>query len=604
MASGERKGIRLKEPPKPLLRALHEGFRFAFLSGILTAFFVARAEGQTSSSSPQSPQPATSQGAQQPSAKAENEEIISHDTPATFKVRVNVVFVRVVVRDSNGKAIPNLKKEDFQLADNRKLQIISSFAVETPGLHVATLKMDEGTGAAPSEGTPVKPADLPARFITLYFDDLHLSMQDAMLSRQAATKLLAAMQPGDRLAIFTTSGQVEQDFTSDRSKLEDALIRIVPRPLTSRSFSACPPMTLYEAYQIIEVNDPLATQVATADAMACINDPQAAAALAQMAAQQELTSGESEMQFSFRNLDTLIARMRSLPGQRIIVMMSPGFFVTPSMYESGDIIDRATKANIVINSIDARGLYVSSVFDVENQSTDALHMQFITTEESIQDDILAELADGTGGTFFHNRNDIDQGLLQATQEPEVSYLLGFTPQNLKLDGKYHHLRVTLTGKQKWNLQARHGYFAPKGNIDPDVAAKEEIQQAVFSQEELQDLPLECQTQFFKGADGVRLTVVAHITTKGLKFLRVGDRSNDNLTVATAIFDENGNLVTGVEKIIEMRLRDTTLEQLNRFGVSIKSTFDVQPGTFLVRIVVRDSEGAQMAAMNRGVVIPY
>lgn len=69
-------------------------------------------------------------------------------------------------------------------------------------------------------------------------------------------------------------------------------------------------------------------------------------------------------------------------------------------------------------------------------------------------------------------------------------------------------------------------------------------------------------------------------------------------------DENGNLVTGLEKIIEMRLRDMTLEHLNRFGVSVKSTFDVQPGAFLVRVVVRDSEGAQMAAVNRGVVIPY
>jgi hypothetical protein len=284
-------------------------------------------------------------------------------------------------------------------------------------------------------------------------------------------------------------------------------------------------------------------------------------------------------------------------------MMSPGFFVTPSMHGSGDVIDRATKANIVINSIDARGLYVPSVFDVANPSMDPPHTQMISTEELVQADVLAELADGTGGTLFHNRNDIGQGLLQATQEPEVSYLLGFTPQNLKLDGKYHHLTVTLTGRQKWNLQARHGYFAPKGNTDPEEAAKEEIRQAIFSQEKLQDLPLECQTQFFKTANGTRLAVVAHITTKGLKFVRAGDRSKDNLTVATAIFDDNGNLVTGVEKIIEMRLRDVTLERLNRSGVSVKSTFDVQPGTFLVRIVVRDSEGAEMAAMNRGVVIP-
>lgn len=596
------------------LRGLPRAIRVILLAGILSALSDVGTKAQvtpnpTQTSSPPSPQPPPSQDAPKPVSQDQTQEIASHDSPATFKVRVNLVFVRVVVRDSNGKVIPNLKKEDFQLADNRKLQVISTFAVESPGSHVTTVKMDKDSGPAPAEGTPVKPTELPQRFITLFFDDLHLSTQDAMLSRQAATKLFAAMHTSDRFSIYTSSGQVQQDFTAERAKLEETLQRILPRPLQQHLSSDCPPMTLYEAYQILEANDPTALQVATADALACSGTPQAAAMTVQMAAQRELSSGESEMQFSFRNLDSVIRRMSSLPGQRVIVMMSPGFFVTPSMRESGDIIDRATKANIVINSIDARGLYVSSIFDASNSSggdptTLPLRTAFITTEESIQEDILAELADGTGGTFFHNRNDIDQGLLQAAQEPEVAYVLGFTPQNLKLDGKYHHLKVTLTSKQKWNLQARRGYFAPRGDMNPETLAREEIRQAVYSQEELQDLPLDCQTQFFKVANGVRLAVVAHVTTKGLKFAREGDRSKNNLTVATAIFDENGNLVTGIEKIIEMKLRDATLDRINRSGVSVKSTFDVQPGTFLVRIVVRDSEGAQMAAVNRGVVIPY
>lgn len=583
----------------------------AFLAAILSSFVLPLADAQSPSGPPQAAAPSGgSQDDKRPASKSQSEEITSHDSPATFKVRVNLVFVRVVVRDTNGKVIPNLKKEDFQLADNRKLQVISTFAVETPGSHVTTVKMDKDSGPAPTEGTPVKPAELPERFITLFFDDLHLTTQDAMLSQQAASKLFAAMRTSDRFSIYTSSGQVQQDFTGERAKLEETLRRILPRPLSNRASSDCPPMTYYEAYQIVEVNDPIATQVATADAAVCSGNSQGAAQLAQMAAQREYSAGDSETQFSFRNLDGVIARMRSLPGQRIIVMMSPGFFVTPQLRESGDIIDRATKANIVINSIDARGLYVSSIYDASNGSfagnaaTAGIRTNFIMTEEAIQDDILAELADGTGGTFFHNRNDIDQGLLQAAQEPQVSYLLGFTPQNLKLDGKYHHLKVTFTSKQKWNLQARRGYFAPRGDLDPETRAKEEIRQAVYSQEELQDLPLDCQTQFFKAANGARLSVVAHITTKDLKFARAGDRSRDKLTVATAIFDENGNIVTGVEKIIEMQLRDATLERISRSGISVKSTFDVQPGTFLVRVVVRDSEGAQMAAINRGVVIPY
>src|SRR5260370_38099716 len=70
--------------------------------------------------------------AAQAPASGENQEVSSHDTPTTFKVRVNLVLIRVVVRDSHGKLVPNLKNEDFQLYDNRKLQTISSFSLSTP----------------------------------------------------------------------------------------------------------------------------------------------------------------------------------------------------------------------------------------------------------------------------------------------------------------------------------------------------------------------------------------------------------------------------------------------------------------------------------------
>jgi VWFA-related protein len=583
---------------------------FTFLGGIF--FFnclpVARAQAPSATSqAPQAPQADTSQNAPKTDAKAPSDEIVSHDTPTTFKVRVNLVLVRVVVRDSNGKVVSNLKKEDFQLADERKPQIISSFSMETPVSHVSTVKMDSAEAA--SEGTPVKAPELPQRFVTLFFDDLHLSMQDAMQSKQAATKLFAAMGAGDRLAIFTTSGQVKQDFTTDRGKLEEALQRIVPRPLSESSPNDCPPMTFYEAYLIEDANDPTALQVAISDVAKCSGaSGKTAQNLAQAAAQRELTLGESQIQVAFSSLDALIRRMSALPGQRIIVMMSPGFFVTPAMHQTGGIIDQATKANVVINSIDARGLYVSSVYDASDATpvdprTNPVTTQWVMAEETVQNDVLAEFADGTGGTFFHNRNDIDQGLLQAAAEPEASYLLGFAPQNLKLDGKYHRLKVTLTNKQKWVLQARHGYFAPHGEADPQTTAKEEIRQAIFSQEELNDLPIECATQFFKSSNGVRLSVVTHLDTKPLKFRKAEDRNNDNLSISTVVFDENGNFLAGQEKILDLKLKDTTLERVNRAGLSVKSSFDLQPGTFLVRVVVRDSEGAQMATMNRGVVIP-
>jgi VWFA-related protein len=518
-------------------------------------------------------------------------------------VRVNLVLVRVVVRDTSGKVITNLKKEDFQLEDNRKRQTISTFSLETPTSEISTVKL--GTAeATPEESPPVKVPQLPQRFVALFFDDLDLSMADAMLSKQAATKLLGSMQASDRFAIFTTSGQVAEDFTGDRAKLNEAIQRIVPHPQTNAS--DCPPMSLYEAYQIVQANDPFALSVAVQDVIHCASvTPEQAESLARSAAQRGFTLGEFQVHQAFQSISELIRRMSVAPGQRTIVLMSPGFFVAPSsQQQSGELIDRATKANVVINTIDARGLYVSSMFQSDtNMLQSTLKARLIQTEESLRNDVLAEIADGTGGLFFHNRNDIDQGLLQAAAEPEVSYVLGFTPENLKLDGKYHHLKVTLTNKEKWTLQARHGYFAPHGEADPEAATKEEIRQAIYSQGELHDLPIGCQTQYFSNATGKHLSVLLHIQTGTLKFRKADDRNKNNLTIATAIFDGNGNLVAGSEKIVEMQLRDSTLGRVNKAGLNVRSRYDLQAGTFLLRIVVRDSEGAQMAALSRGVTIP-
>ena len=60
-------------------------------------------------------------------------EMATHDEPALFKARVNLVMVPVVVRDRKGNAVGNLKQEDFQLFDKGKPQYIARFSMERAG---------------------------------------------------------------------------------------------------------------------------------------------------------------------------------------------------------------------------------------------------------------------------------------------------------------------------------------------------------------------------------------------------------------------------------------------------------------------------------------
>ncbi len=174
-----------------------------------------------------------------------------------------------------------------------------------------------------------------------------------------------------------------------------------------------------------------------------------------------------------------------------------------------------------------------------------------------------------------------------------------------MDGQFHSLKVTLTDKRKFTIQARRGYYAPKKVNDPNQQAKDEIQDAVFSRDEIMDLPLQLQTQYFKAeGSGAHLSVVSRLEIGTVHFRKADGRNWDNLTLATVIFDDNGNFVTGNEKIVQLRLLDATYTKLLHSGFVVKSSFDVKPGKYMIRQVVRDSEGSQMAARNGAVDIPY
>ncbi len=553
-----------------------------------------------------------------PATAGPNEEVSSRDTPTTFKVRVNLVLVRVVVRDQQGKIVSNLKKEDFHLYDNRKLQTISSFGVETPETRTASAVASSAAEGSSSSADAAggKAVVLPQRFVSMVFDDVHLSMADAVFVRDSATRFFGALAASDRVSLNTTSGQLTQEFTDDHNKLTKALLGIVPHSVTSHNFHDCPDVSYYQADLIVNKSDQQAFGVATEEALQCAfnGDTRMMAAaqnLARVAADRMVAQGDNETQYAYRHLEDVVRRLANMPGQRVLVLVSPGFITTTLQSEASEMVDRATRANIVINTIDARGLYAPDVMgDIADPSIDTIRTagykgSYRVAAQFAQEDVLAQLADGTGGKFFHNRNDVDEAMREAGAAPAFSYLLGFSPQNLKIDGRFHTLKVALTSKEKFGIQARHGYFAPKTLTDPAEATKLEMQEALFSQEEIRDLPVELQTQFFKKDEAqARLAVLTRFDVKGIHFRKVQGRNNDQLTIVAGIFDENGNFITGLSKVVEMKLLDTTYSRLSRSGFTVKTSFDVKPGTYLVRLVVRDAEGAQMAARNGAVVIPY
>lgn len=548
-------------------------------------------------------------------------EISSHDQPATFKVNVKLVVVRAVIRDAQGHAVGNLQKDDFQIFDRGKPQLITQFEVERPGDLVAKARQtaaQDSTNALPGETPAAKDAGAaPERFIAYLFDDVHIEFGDLARVREAAQRHFQTLRPTDRAAIFTTSGQTMLDYTDDRAKLHDTLLRLLPRPIARISASSeCPQISHYQGDLIVNKNDPQAQQVALQEALGCIPPvpgisqatlTSQAEGMVQMATQEAINSGGHESQVSLGVLRDVVRNISRKPGQRTVILVSPGFIAPQMEYDYMDTIDRAVRSQVVINALDARGLYVIMPFgDASTSLRTAPPPQKVLIETAAaeaNDDLLATLADGTGGVFYHNNNDFDEGFRRIAEAPEFSYILAFTPQDLKLDGGFHSLRVTLRNGKKLSIQARRGYFAPKHAADPNEQAKQEIEEAMYSQEEIHNLPVKLHTQFFKASDdAAKLIVLAHVDVQHIRYKKADGRNNDVLTCVSAVFNRNGNFLQGMEKTVTMHWKDETLDRKLSPGITLKSSFDVKPGSYLVRLVVRDSEGQLMSAENGTVEI--
>jgi VWFA-related protein len=553
-------------------------------------------------------------------------EMTTRTAQVPLESHVNLVPVRVIVHDSHGNAVGDLREADFEIRQDGKPQVISHFSVETPASLAA--KVARGTAAEGSllaaTGSPAAPTALPTRFVALTMDDSHLNTQDLLRMRLAAIRYVnTQVKPNERVALYTISGLNQVDFTDDHQKITDQLKVLISRPAGGFDPSSqhdCLVMSYYEADQIQTYHDPEATGVAQADALACAVAQGVPAQAQQSVANsiyestvaQVAQAGEINTQFTVRRLDEIVRRISAMPGQRSMVLLSPGFITSTFEYEVLQVIDRAARLNVFINTLDARGLYtIDPIGDISQPAplhasgqTAGISLQFRMTEQRVQSEVLQDLADSTGGFYFRNNNDLDAGLRQTAAEPGVSYLLAFVPADLKNDGKFHTVNVKMLTKEKYTVQARRGFFAPKHGRTPDELAKQDIEDAIFSQEEQQGLPVQLNLQYFKVDDAnAKLAVLTHVDLNQMRFDRADDRNSDNLTIVAALFDRNGNFIKADQKTLEMHLKDATLEKLHRSGLTVKTNFDVKPGGYMVRLVVRDSKDSQIGSRNGVVDIP-
>jgi VWFA-related protein len=542
-------------------------------------------------------------------AQAQTGEVTTREETPTFQSSVNLVRIPVVVRDKQGHTVGTFHKEDFQVTDRGKPQYVSQFAIEGSAVpKPAPQTPVEIPGELATEGTKLV---VPTRFTAFVFDDVHLKIEDLMNARVAALKHIEhGIRPQDRIALLTLSGKLSLEFTNDVAKFRETLMKIMPQPPRSHF----PPASFFLADQWVNRDDSQALALQTAVTIDCLNlqGPAAAAAgsIAQSTLREVANEGAGEAINSFRILNNIVRLLGAMPGDRIIILASPGMYLPDELQKDlSESIDRATRSGVIINTLDARGVYtVDPTGDIPNcrltnPNTQMLVAKYDNFANAAQGMILGDLAHATGGTAVSD-NDLAGGFDRLANPPEYVYYLGFYPKDLKPDGKFHEIKVTLANSKGLSVQARKGYWAPSHEEDAATAATREIGEAVFSHDELRDLPIDIHTQFFKTtADDARLKITTHLDIRQLHLRKQDERNRDDVTLVCALFDGNGNYIKGAQKVVELRLKDESLERRRTLGVTVNTDLDVKTGPYMIRVVVRDAEGQQMAAANGVVEIP-
>ncbi len=403
----------------------------------------------------------------------------------TLHVEVPELLIPAVVRDKQGRAVGKLGQSDFTVFDQGKIRAITGFTV-VKSAATGVVSTGAETGATAGSGVAVSgasatPAPQQNRFILFLFDDRHLNSSDLAITQTAAIKMLdEPLAATDYESVLSFSG-VNSGITRDRAVLQAAIKKLKVHRTFQHDTRDCPDIDYYAADKILNQHDSTEFEVAVAKAKTCgatgfyspggsggIDDPNSLAQqLARNAATRALAGGEEDARQSLLLMGAVVSAMSKLPGQRTLILVSPGFLsLSPeAMTFKSELLDRAAGSNVVISALDARGLYAGNA-DASLGGNTTISDSFGQTSQDrlaameASENAMAELAYGTGGTFFHNNNDLENGLKSLAAAPQYLYLLQVSLKDVKPTGTYHSLQVKVD-QHGLDVQARRGYFAPK-----------------------------------------------------------------------------------------------------------------------------------------------
>jgi VWFA-related protein len=549
-----------------------------------------------------------------------------------FPAAVEEVLVDVAVSDRDGAAVGGLRREDFVLSEDGVPQTIASFeAVEvTPGAPRDTLAPASTVSANPRAGDPT-----PGRTFLVVFDDLRLTPAQGESARRALQDFLRSrVEDEDRLLLVTTGGPTwwGSRVGDGRDDLQALVTSLRGRQVQAMVGDA---MSDAEAYQIVVRRDavtfehvlrrykrmapgeqaPLREVTGLLDGTECLPRPRPSGSadmdpgLVCESARSTYQQAVVRLRDTLRLLERGLAALAGVRGRKAAIVVSPGFYHDTDIDEFRRVAEASRRANTPVSFLNASGLpempveMTAQVGGLPIQPGDIS----IAMSQQLLDAAGADVvASDTGGLVVRNRNDLTKGLRRIADEARRYYLIGYTPTHVARDGKYRKIQVTLApaaDRSGWEVHARRGYYAPKGEAaprDPDAPVRE----ALASPFELSGVPLRLAVYALeeKAPGRLRCLLVGDVDIRALAFREEDGRSLASVDVAFTTVGRDGGTTEHAQRV-DMKLLPATRDKLGRDGYRVTHEVELPAGVHQARMVVRDAATGRVGSVSHRIDIP-
>jgi VWFA-related protein len=550
--------------------------------------------------------------------------------PPRFRSGVSAIEVAVLVRDSAGRPVTDLRASELTVLDNDQPQDIIAF--ERVSLPVAPpaarpgpppIVKDVATNASVEQ----------ARVFVLLLDGLHVSPARALAVQAHARRFLEQhLGVHDLAAVFTLGGPPEatEDFTSDRARLIAAVERFAPTRLRSATVERAEEERQAEISGIMLHGGKDPSDFERADRVRSLGS-----LLQALAGHLERVAGRRKALLLFsEGVDYNVADVMGTAQRQ----------ASDVMHAMDRAVGSLMRTNVAIYAIDPRGLAPAAgdmlESPVHRMPRPGATISPLGIEDELNESIrnLHYLSEATGGVAAVTGNDVGAAFARIVEDTSEYYVLAYTPTRPPKPGDFRRIAVR-TSRPGVTVVARRGYVlrpaaaarlemaervpelppgvgAPRGRVNPipanDAAPAAAIRSGVVP--ELADLlssplpraGLEMRVHAipFRGDGGKAVVrLVVEVSGGSLRLEPRAGRFEERIDLAMLTVDARGRAGNGQSTRLDLRLSQEELQRVRATGVRWLSKVDLAPGEYQLRVAARAERAGVSGLVTTTFAVP-